>query len=104
MLTKEPWLTDEGTTRRGRRQRPPLTPEQLSLRGRMGAYAHAAQGKTNTGPARAAFMARFERQVDPHGELSEAERAKRAEAAFKAHMAGLALASSKARAAKKAAS
>ena len=59
-----------------------------------------AQGKTNTGAATAARRARFERQVDPDGVLSPEERAKRAHHAMKAHMAGLALRSSRARARK----
>jgi hypothetical protein len=42
-------------------------------------------------------MKRFERQVDPDGVLSEAERLRRAESAKKAHFARLAFLSSKAR-------
>ena len=45
--------------------------------GRMGAHTIHAQGKTNTGPATAAFEAKFEREVDPDGVLSPAELAKR---------------------------
>ncbi|MGH3574069.1 MAG: hypothetical protein ACRDUW_19985 [Pseudonocardiaceae bacterium] len=43
------------------------------------------------------MLARFERQVDPDNTLAPAERARRAEAARRAHMQRLALASSKAR-------
>lgn len=56
------------------------------------------QGKTNTAPARDAFMMRFEDQVDPNRELPEAERQRRADAALKAHMASIALKSSRTRA------
>lgn len=54
-----------------------------------------------TTPARAAFLDRFEREVDPDGQLDPKERARRAEHAKKAYFAKLALASSRARAAKK---
>jgi hypothetical protein len=51
--------------------------------------------------ARAAFNARFENEVDPERTLPVAERARRAESARRAHMSRLALASSKARRARK---
>lgn len=57
-----------------------------SQAGRLGAASRIAQGKTNTAPAQAAFMARFEREVDPEGTLPVAERQKRARAALQAHM------------------
>jgi hypothetical protein len=50
-----------------------------------------------TAPARAAFLDRFEREVDPNGTLLPAERARRAEHARKAYMTGLALKSAQAR-------
>lgn len=78
-----------------------LTPEQRVLRSRMAAYAQHAAGKTNTAPATAAALARFERQVDPEGQLSAQERARRAELARKAYYAALAYASSKSRAQRK---
>jgi hypothetical protein len=53
--------------------------------------------KEVTAPARSGFLSRFERQVDPDGALSEAERARRAEAALRAHMIRLAARSAKAR-------
>jgi hypothetical protein len=64
----------------------------------MGAFRVHAMGLTNTGPARKAFMERFEREVDPTGSLPLAERTKRAKAARSAHFKGLALKSSVARA------
>jgi hypothetical protein len=71
----------------------------LTLRGRIGAYSlHATHDpKETTKPARAAFMARFDLEVDPDGILPEVERARRAEMARKAYFAKLALASAKAR-------
>lgn len=74
-----------------------LTPEQRSLRARIAAHELHAKGGTNTAPAREAFLARFERQVDPEGVLHPDERARRAEHARKAYFAKLALASAKAR-------
>jgi hypothetical protein len=46
---------------------------------------------------RAAFLTRFEREVDPDGTLDPQERARRAEHARSAHFARLALASAKAK-------
>lgn len=65
----------------------------------MAAYRlHATHDpRKTTKPARAAFMARFEREVDPDRRLPEAERRRRAEAAKKAYFSGLALKSSKGR-------
>jgi hypothetical protein len=42
-----------------------------------------------TAPARAAFLARFEREVDPDGTLDPAERERRATEARTAHFARL---------------
>lgn len=66
-------------------------------------WAHTADRSAATAPARTAFIARFERLVDPEGVLSPAERSKRAESAKKAHMLRLAVASAAARARRKAA-
>jgi hypothetical protein len=76
-----------------------LTPAQRSLRSRLAAYSLQAQrdSKETTQAARAAFLNRFEREVDPDGSLPPAERARRAQAALRAHMTRLALASSRAR-------
>lgn len=57
--------------------------------GRMGALALHASGKTNTTVARHAFMARFEREVDPEGLLEPEERQRRAEYALRLHMTRL---------------
>ena len=76
-----------------------LTPAQRSLRARVAAYKlHASRDpRETTQPARDAFMARFEREVDPDRRLPPAERQRRAEAAKKAYFTALALRSSRAR-------
>jgi hypothetical protein len=67
-------------------------PRDMSLRGRIGAFAlHARHDpRETTKPARAAFLARFEAEVDPERRLPEEERRRRAHAAMRAHMARLA--------------
>lgn len=79
-----------------------LTPAQRTLRARIAAYAlHATRNPTDTtAAARAAFLDRFEREVDPGLDLPVSERQRRAAAARQAHMTRLALASSRARATK----
>lgn len=76
-----------------------LTPQERSLRARIGAYAlHAKHDpKETTSNARAAFLARFEQEVDPEGKLPPEERQRRAHYARKAHFAKLALQSARAR-------
>lgn len=74
-----------------------LTPSQRSQRARIAAHSMHAQGKTSTGPARKAFLSRFEREVDPDSVLSPEERARRAAHARKAHMTQLAYRSAKVR-------
>lgn len=76
-----------------------LTPDQRILRARIGAYAlHAKHdARETTRKARVAFLRRFELEVDPNGTLPAPERERRARAALKAHMAALALKSSRAR-------
>lgn len=74
-----------------------LSPSERRLRARAAAYALHAQGGTSTTAATAAFLARFERQVDPEGALAPEERARRAEHALKAHMSALALKACRAR-------
>jgi hypothetical protein len=74
-----------------------------SLIGKLGAYTlHATHDpRVTTAPARAAFLARFEREVDPESRLPQRERLRRAEAARKAYFARLALKSAQARKARK---
>ena len=74
-------------------------PQEMALRGRIGAYRlHATHDpRETTAAARAAFMSRFETEVDPDGTLPPVERARRAEAAKKAYFARLAHKSAKAR-------
>jgi hypothetical protein len=71
------------------------TPEARKLThsqiGRMGAYALHAAGKTTTTAARAQFLSRFEREVDPDGALDPAERARRAQFAKRAYFTKLVL-------------
>jgi hypothetical protein len=66
-------------------------------RGRLGAHlswAATTDRPARTEAARRAFMARFERQVDPECLLSPEERAARADHALRAHMARMRLARS----------
>ena len=76
-----------------------IDPAEMALRGRIGAYRlHATHDPTQTTAAgRAAFLARFEREVDPDLALPAEERRRRAECAKKAYFAKLAYLSSKAR-------
>lgn len=76
-----------------------LTPAQRKLRAQLAAYTlHAATDSVaHTAPARQAFLARLEKQADPEGILPLGERKRRAELLLRAHMARLALKSSKAR-------
>jgi hypothetical protein len=78
---------------------------ERSLRARLAAYALHAQHdpRETTANGRAAFLARFDREVDPAGLLEPDERRRRAEQARRAYFARLALASAKARRAKRAA-
>lgn len=83
----------------------PLNPAQRKLRAQIAANTRwSREDPAPTGArGQAGLLARFEKQVDPDGTLSPEERARRAEAARKAHMQRLALASAKARSARKAA-
>jgi len=84
----------------------PLTPEQRSLHARLASHASWARTEdrsARTEKARRAFLDRFEREVDPDGQLEPAERARRAEHARKAYMTGLALKRSRAARARRAA-
>ena len=68
------------------------TREQRQQWGRIGGLTVAATHDTKavTAPARRAFLARFENQVDPDRQLPADERARRAEAAKRAYMLSLA--------------
>ncbi len=76
-----------------------MTPEQMSLRGRMGAHALHSRydSRELTTAARQTFLERFEREVDPDGSLPSEERARRAGHARKAYFTKLAWKSAKAR-------
>jgi hypothetical protein len=75
-------------------------PADMALRGRIGAYRlHATHDpRETTVNARAAFLGRFEREVDPEGILPQSERQRRAEYARRAYFAQLARASAVSRA------
>jgi hypothetical protein len=78
----------------------PLTREQRSIRASIAACTRWSKEDPAVNAARgqAGLLARFEREVrEAEPGLSEAEYARRAESAYRAHMARLALASSKAR-------
>jgi hypothetical protein len=85
--------------------KPGLSPGERRLRAQLAAHAmHATHDSRQTSaPGRAAFLARFEAEVDPEGTLAPEERARRAEHARKAHYTRLAFESAKARRAKRAA-
>ena len=77
-----------------------LTPTERSLRAQIAAHeswAHTIDRSARTANARKAMLDKFERQVDPEGKLSPAERAVRAAHARKAHFKRLALKSAQAR-------
>jgi hypothetical protein len=76
-----------------------MSPSERSLRARLAAHVlHATHdSKELTRPAREAFAARFEAEVDPDGVLSEAERRRRAAQARSAYFTRLALRSVQAR-------
>ena len=76
-----------------------VDPERAALLGRIGAYRlHATHDpRETTAKARATFLERFEREVDPDGVLPPEERRRRAHYARRAHFARLALASARAR-------
>jgi len=81
-----------------------LSLSERVLRSRIAAYtrwAHEADRCAATAPARRAFDVRFEREVDPDGVLTQAERQRRAESARKAYFTRLALKSVQARRRKK---
>jgi hypothetical protein len=77
-----------------------LTPSQRTMRARIAAHeswARTADRTERTAPARKAALDRFERLVDPNGELDETTRKQLADSAKRAHFQRLALLSSRAR-------
>lgn len=77
------------------------TPAQRRLASSVASLTRWSQEPDRAGamrPALNGFLARFERQVDPDGVLDPQERTMLADAARRAHMRRLALASSKKRA------
>jgi hypothetical protein len=81
-----------------------VSPAERSLRARLAAHTlHARRdARQTTALARAGFLARFEREVDPDGVLDPSERRRRAEHARRAYFTRLALAAVVARRAKRA--
>ena len=82
-----------------------LSPAERTLRARLAAHAMHGRhdARATTAKARAAFLARFEQQADPDRLLTPAERERRAQQLRRAYFAQLALASAKARRARRAA-
>ena len=80
-----------------------LSPAERTLRARLAAHTMHAQhdARRTTASARAVFLARFEAEVDPDGRLTPEERRRRAEHARRAYFTRLALASAKARRARR---
>lgn len=80
-----------------------MTPAERKLRARIGGLSLAAQRdpKEYTANARAAFLSRFDDEVDPERALLPEERARRAKAAKAAYFARLRLKSAKTRARKR---
>jgi hypothetical protein len=81
-----------------------LSPSERTLRARLAAHAlHAKRdSRQTTAKGRAAFLARFEREVDPDGVLDLIERRRRAVQARRAYFTRLALAAVEAKRAKRA--
>src|SRR5438105_1469074 len=84
-----------GAGPRERRGRWPVTaqPADVRQRARIGAlrkWASTEDRVAATAAARAAFMRRFEVEVDPRGRLDPVDRAQRAEYARRAYMVALA--------------
>lgn len=76
------------------------SPEVRALRARIAAaerWGRTADRQAATAPARRGMRAKFEREADPDGTLSPAERERRADQLMHAHMLRMALASAKAR-------
>lgn len=69
------------------------------INGRLGGLTTSSRVDVvaNTLPARTAFLAKFEAQVDPDGTLAVAERSRRAEAARKAYFLDMSLKAARAK-------
>jgi len=80
-----------------------MTPAERRLAGRQGAFTMLSRNdpRLTSKAGRDAAEARYLLQVDPEGTLPIAERERRAAAARRAHMAEIALASVRARAARR---
>jgi hypothetical protein len=80
-----------------------MNPSERALRARLAAHAMHGRhdARQTTAKARAAFLARFERLADPEERLPPAERQRRAQQLRSAYFARLALASAKARRARR---
>jgi hypothetical protein len=76
-----------------------MSPAERSLLARQAAHTMHAQYdvQETTAKARASFLAKFEREVDPDGVLPLEERRRRAEHLRRAHFARLARASARVR-------
>jgi hypothetical protein len=76
-----------------------LSPEERVLRAQLAAHKlHGSRDSRElTKSARAAFLSKFELEVDPEGKLPPDERHRRAEHAKKAHFYAMALQSARAR-------
>src|SRR3712207_5631457 len=87
--------------------KPPITitidPDEMALRGRIGAHVvhRRYDSRELTAAGRAAFVSKFEDEVDPGRVLPDAERQRGAEHAGRAHFAKLARLSANARRTKK---
>jgi hypothetical protein len=81
-----------------------LSPAERTLRARLAAHTMHSQHDAHetTAAARAAFLARFEAEVDPNGVLTPEERKRRAEHARSAYFTRLAFERAKARRAERA--
>ncbi len=80
-----------------------LTSSQRKLRAQVAvnaSWANTVDRRARTAPATQAFLARFEREVDPLYELPARERARRAESAKKAYFLALAYKASRTKTAK----
>jgi hypothetical protein len=95
-------MPDQGTSSNvpaPSRKRDDRSAGERSLQARMAAHLMNARydPRVTTAPGRAAFLARFEREVDPDGRLDPQERHRRAEHARRAYFLALALRSAQVR-------